>query len=142
MIRYEEFITAEEYMVLRRKVGWCEFALEEAQAGIDNAYMVRCARDENKAIGVVRLLWDGGYIAFLSDVIVDPKYQGQGIGKKLVESIIERVKADMKPGYKVKICLLAAKGKESFYEKFGFSERPNDKLGAGMDQWFEFESAE
>jgi GNAT superfamily N-acetyltransferase len=98
MIRYEEFITAEEYMELRRKVGWCEFALEEAQAGIDNAYMVRCARDENKAIGVVRLLWDGGYIAFLSDVIVDPKYQGQGIGKKLVESIIERVKADMKPG--------------------------------------------
>ena len=142
MIRYEEFITAEEYMELRRKVGWCEFALEEAQAGIDNAYMVRCARDENKAIGVVRLLWDGGYIAFLSDVIVDSKYQGQGIGKKLVESIIERVKADMKPGYKVKICLLAAKGKEPFYEKFGFSERPNDKLGAGMDQWFEFESAE
>ena len=142
MIRYEEFITAEEYMELRRKVGWCEFALEEAQAGIDNAYMVRCARDENKAIGVVRLLWDGGYIAFLSDVIVDPKYQGQGIGKKLVESIIERVKADMKPGYKVKICLLAAKGKEPFYEKFGFSERLNDKLGAGMDQWFEFESAE
>lgn len=142
MIRYEEFITAEEYMELRRKVGWCEFALEEAQAGIDNAYMVRCARDENKAIGVVRLLWEGGYIAFLSDVIVDPMYQGQGIGKKLVESIIERVKADMKPGYKVKICLLAAKGKEPFYEKFGFSERPNDKLGAGMDQWFEFESAE
>ena len=142
MIRYEEFITAEEYMELRRKVGWCEFALEEAQAGIDNAYMVRCARDENKAIGVVRLLWEGGYIAFLSDVIVDPMYQGQGIGKKLVESIIERVQADMKPGYKVKICLLAAKGKEPFYEKFGFSERPNDKLGAGMDQWFEFESAE
>ena len=137
MIHYEAFITSEEYMELRRKVGWCEFVLEEAQAGIDNAYMVICVRDEDKAVGVARLLWDGGYIAFLADVIVDPEYQGQGIGKKLVESIVDRVKSDMKPGYKVKICLLAAKGKEPFYEKLGFSERPNDKLGAGMDQWIE-----
>ena len=109
-------------MELRRRVGWCEFPLEEAQAGIDNSYMITCARDEEKAIGVVRLLWDGGYIAFLSDVIVDPDYQGQGIGKKLVESVIQRVKADMKPGYKVKMCLMAAKGKEPFYEKFGFKK--------------------
>ncbi|MCR5384644.1 MAG: GNAT family N-acetyltransferase [Saccharofermentans sp.] len=140
MIRFTDYITSEEYMELRRQVGWCEFPLEEAQAGIDNSYMITCARDEEKAIGVVRLLWDGGYIAFLSDVIVDPDYQGQGIGKKLVESVIKRVKADMKPGYKVKMCLMAAKGKEPFYEKFGFSERPNENLGAGMDQWFLLEN--
>ena len=140
MIRFTDYITSEEYMELRRRVGWCEFPLEEAQAGIDNSYMITCARDDEKAIGVVRLLWDGSYIAFLSDVIVDPDYQGQGIGKKLVESVIKRVKADMKPGYKVKMCLMAAKGKEPFYEKFGFSERPNENLGAGMDQWFLLEN--
>ena len=136
MIQYADIISSEEYMELRRKVNWCEFPLEEAQAGIDNSYMINCARDNGKAVGVVRLLWDGGYIAFLSDAIVDPDYQGQGIGSRLVESCIARIKADMKPGYKVKMCLLAAKGKESFYGKFGFEERPNDKLGAGMDQWF------
>ena len=135
MIRFTDYITSEEYMELRRRVGWCEFPLEEAQAGIDNSYMITCARDEEKAIGVVRLLWDGGYIAFLSDVIVDPDYQGQGIGKKLVESVIKRVKADMKPGYKVKLTLNSSRGKEPFYEKFGFRERPNEDAGAAMDQW-------
>ncbi len=135
MIRYEKYITAEEYMELRRKVGWCEFPLEEAQNGIDNAYMVVSAREDDKAVGVVRLLWDRGYIAFLSDVIVDPAYQGQGIGKRLVETCIEKIKTDMNPGYKVKMCLLAAKGKEQFYKKLGFDERPNENLGAGMDQW-------
>ena len=135
MIQYNSTITSEEYMELRRKVGWCEFPLEEAQAGIDNSYMVLCARDEGKAVGVMRLLWDGGYIAFLSDVIVDPKYQGQGIGAALVRGAIERIKKDMKPGYKVKFNLMSAKGKEGFYEKFGFKERPNDECGAGMDQW-------
>ena len=97
MIRYVDQITSEEYMNLRKMVGWVQFPLEEAQACIDNAYMVLCVRDDGKAIGVVRLLWDGGYIAFLSDVIVDPSYQGQGIGRKLVESCIERLKNDMKP---------------------------------------------
>lgn len=139
MIRYTDSITAEEYMELRRRVNWREFPLEEAQAGIDNSYMIVCVRDDDKAIGVVRLLWDGGYIAFLSDVMVDPDYQGQGIGRHLVECAIKRVKDDMKPGYKVKMCLMAAQGKEPFYEKFGFEVRPNDRLGAGMDQWFELE---
>ena len=138
-IEFTDHITAEEYMSLRKKVDWCAFPLEEAQAGIDNAYMINCARDEGRAIGVVRLLWDGGYIAFLSDVIVDPEYQGQGIGKKLVESCISRIKAGAKPGYRVKMCLLAAKGKEPFYEKFGFEARPNDRLGSGMDQWIIFD---
>ncbi|MBO4637075.1 MAG: GNAT family N-acetyltransferase [Clostridiales bacterium] len=139
MIHYSNYITSEEYMELRRKVGWCEFPLEEAQAGIDNAYMILCARDGDKAVGVMRLLWDGGYIAMLSDVIVDPGYQGQGIGRKLVEASIQRIKADMKPGYKVKMGLMAAQGKEPFYRKFGFEERPNGRLGAGMDQWFTLE---
>ena len=136
-IKYVDDITPEEYMQLRHDVGWVEFPLEQAKARIDNAYYVLCVREGDRAIGVARLLWDGGYIAFLSDVIVDSDYQGQGIGRKLVESCIIKLKKDMKPGYKVKITLNSAKGKEAFYEKFGFKVRPNDDAGAGMDQWIE-----
>lgn len=46
-----------------------------------------------------------------------PEYQGQGIGKKLVEAVIERIKADMKLGYIVNLNLNSAKGKEPFYAK-------------------------
>ncbi len=139
MIQFVNHITPEEYMDLRKKVGWMQFPLGEAKNCVENAYMILCARDEEKAVGVVRLLWDGGYVAFLSDVIVDPAYQGQGIGRKLVEAVIKRIKNDMKPGYKVKLNLNSAKGKEPFYEKFGFRERPNEEAGAGMDQWLTLE---
>ncbi|MBR4161948.1 MAG: GNAT family N-acetyltransferase [Solobacterium sp.] len=135
MIRYADDISPEEYLELRRKAGWIELPIEQAKAGIKNAYMVQCVRDGEKAIGMARLLWDGGYIAFLSDVIVDAEYQGRGIGRRLVESCIQKLKDDMKPGYKVKITLSSAKGKEAFYEKFGFEVRPHDNCGAGMDQW-------
>lgn len=67
---------------------------------------------------------------------MDAEYRGQGIGRKLVESCIEKLKSDMKPGYKVKMTLNSAKGKEPFYEKFGFRVRPNEDAGPGMDQWF------
>jgi len=29
---------------------------------------------------------------------------------------------------------MATKGKEAFYERFGFVSRPNEKQGAGMQQ--------
>lgn len=141
MIRYVDYVTPEEYMNLRKIVGWVQFPLEEAKACIDNAYMVLCVRDDDKVIGVVRLLWDGGYIAFLSDVIVVPEYQGRGIGRKLVEACLQKLKNDLKPGYKVKITLNSAKGKEPFYEKFGFKVRPNEDSGPGMDQWIIKEEA-
>ena len=139
MIRYTDSITPEEYMELRRKVGWRQFPMEEARNCVENAYMVLCVRDEDRAVGVVRLLWDGGYVAFLSDVIVDPEYQGRGIGRTLVEAVIQRIRDDMKPGYMVKLNLNSAKGKEPFYEKFGFRVRPNEDAGAGMDQWLTLE---
>ena len=49
--------------------------------------------------------------------------------------LINYLKAGMKPGYRVKLNLMSAKGKEDFYEKFCFVVRPNDIFGAGMDQW-------
>jgi len=33
----------------------------------------------------------------------------------------------------IAIGLFSAKGKEGFYNKFGFVERPNEKRGAGME---------
>ena len=135
MIQLEDHITPEEYMDLRRQAGWMEFPPEEARTCVENAYLVLCVRDEDKAVGVARLLWDGGYVAFLSDVLVSPPYQGRGIGRKLVEAVIQRIRDDMKPGYKVKLTLNSAKGKEPFYERFGFRVRPNEEAGPAMDQW-------
>lgn len=39
----------------------------------------------------------------------------------------------MKSGWKIKVILLAAKGRESFYEQFGFVKRPNEREGCGMN---------
>ena len=40
-------------------------------------------------------------------------------------------------GYK--FIITARKGKEPFYAKLGFVERPNEEAGAGMNQWLMLE---
>ncbi len=50
---------------------------------------------------------------------------------------MSKIRGSLKPGYKIMISLLAAKGKEEFYKKFNFIDRPNDAFGCGMHQWIE-----
>lgn len=50
-----------------------------------------------------------------------PEYQGQGIGKRIVNKLLEHVRNTAIPGTGVEVGLTAVKGKEPFYEKFGFS---------------------
>ncbi len=64
-----------------------------------------------------------------------PQYQHQGIGKQLVIRAMDYLNAQRKPGWKIKIVLVAAKGKEGFYQKLGFCSRPNENSGPGMDIW-------
>lgn len=64
-----------------------------------------------------------------------PEYQGKGVGTAMMTQILDYLKSKLEPGYGIQIDLMSAKGKESFYENFGFSIRPRENRGAGMDMW-------
>ena len=131
-------ITPEEYMKLREAVGWGLFPLEEAQAGLSNSY-IWCLRDNEasgRSIGIGRVIWDHGYVMYIADIIVIPEYQGNGLGRVIMEQVMDFIHEQLKPGYKFMVSLCSAKGKDEFYKKFGFVSRPNDDFGPGMHQWF------
>ena len=131
-------VTSEEYMKLREAVGWGLFPLEEAEAGLSNSY-IWCLRDKEasgKPIGIGRVIWDHGYVMYITDIIVIPEYQGNGLGRVIMEQVMDFIHEQLKPGYKFMVSLCSAKGKDEFYKKFGFVSRPNDDFGPGMHQWF------
>ena len=135
MLEYTNVLSAEEYCELRAAVQWQPIAKDQAQSGLDHSdYIVAC-RNADGIVGCARIFWDKGYIAYLADVMVKPEYQGQGIGKQLVESCISYIQGQLKDGWRIKIVIVSAKGKEGFYEKFGFQIRPNANDGAGMQMW-------
>ena len=91
-----------------------------------------CAYDEDKLIGYGRIIGDKTIFLHIHDVMVRPEYQGIGIGTGIMNKILDKVNVyrGVNPG--IRVCLGASKGKEGFYEKFGFVGRPNESLGAGM----------
>ena len=72
--------------------------------------------DKEELIGVGRALADGIDCSYICDVAIDPKYQGMGIGKAIMEKLIEDSKEHQK------IILYSVPKKEKFYEKLGFSK--------------------
>lgn len=135
MITYENNITVEEYNMLRASAGWSVIHPEQIGASLEGSALIVVAKDNGRSVGMARLVWDGGFAALIKDVVVLPEYQGKGIGKILMTQIMDFLKSKLKPGYLIQIDLMAAEGKESFYEKFGFSARPRENRGAGMDLW-------
>ena len=134
MLEYLEQLKVEDYNKLRKAVGWGELPIKQAQIGLEHSnYIIACYLDGN-VVGSARMLWDGGYVAYIADIMVLPEQQGRGIGKQLMERIMNYLYTNLEEGWTIMVVLVAAKGKEAFYKKFGFIERPNDVYGAGMSQ--------
>lgn len=72
--------------------------------------------NEKNLIGVGRALADGADCSYICDIALHPDYHGLGLGKKIVQQLI-----DMSKGHK-KIILYANPGKEGFYAKLGFKK--------------------
>ena len=134
-ITYGNQIGYADYTKLRSSAGWPTICEEQALSGIRSSKFVIVARDGDKTVGLARVVADGGFVAYLADVLVLPEYQKKNIGTEMVSRLEAQVKADMKEGYHVHFVLMAAKDKERFYEKFGFITRPNDDVGPGMAKW-------
>jgi ribosomal protein S18 acetylase RimI-like enzyme len=80
----------------------------------ENSQVTVFVFDDDILIGFGRAISDGAKQAAIYDVAVQPEYQGKGIGKMIMESIMERL-----PG--CNILLYANPGKEDFYKQLGFS---------------------
>ncbi len=77
--------------------------------------MFKClAFDDGKLVAAGRAVADGVDCSYLCDIVIHPERQGSGIGKQLIEKLVE-----LSRGHR-KIILYAVPGREPLYEKFGF----------------------
>lgn len=122
----------EEYNLLYDLVGWGSYDKEISKKALNNTYYSVSIYDENKIIGYGRLIGDGICFMHIHDVMVIPEYQNKKIGTSIMNKLLEKIKEIKKENPDLRVYLGASKGKEGFYKKFGFIERLNADLGAGM----------
>ena len=130
-IKFENSISAKEYNELREKIGWKAHDIKRVEKAIASSKFVKKVIVNNEIIGMARVITDGIY-AFVVDVIISPNYQNQGIGKKLIQELLQEIEKNMKEGETMSVSLISMAGKEEFYEKCGFHKIPYEYTGYGM----------
>lgn len=129
----ENELIYEEYKEIIETIGWNMPSKRLLEKGLKNSITVKYVID-NETVGMARLITDYGYIALVADVMVKPAYQGQGIGKKMMNNLIEQALNSLEAGEQMMIQLLSADGKAKFYEQFGFKNK-REVVEAGMYMW-------
>ncbi|EMW6190809.1 TPA: GNAT family N-acetyltransferase [Enterococcus faecium] len=110
----------DEISELYKSVGWTHYTKDTArlEKAFEQSESLIKRNGEGKIIGVVRWITDCATIAFIQDILIHPRYQRQGIGKALLNEVLEKI-TSYGP---VQIELLTddTEKTKKFYESVGF----------------------
>lgn len=128
----ERIPTVREYCDLRRLVGLSAKTEEAAAAGLPNTRYAVVLEHEGVAIGMGRVIGDGGTAFQVTDIAVLPEYRGKGLGKRIVAALVDWLKANApKSAY---VSLIADGPAKDLYAQYGF--KPTTEHGSiGMYIW-------
>lgn len=99
------------------KVNWRTRVEDEIRLAFSKSTVTLFVYFEAQIIAFGRTVDDGRYYAQLADIIVDPDYQSNGLGKSLVSKINEQLE-----NYHF-VTLTAAPGKGDFYKSLGWKKQ-------------------
>ncbi len=120
-VRLEDnILQAEDFVRLRIETGFAEIPVEHARKALQNGLVNVSALYRGELVGMGRLVGDGAMYWYLQEIIVVPQFQGKGIGRMIVNHLVEYARVNSASGKFTTIGGVSAKGKEPFYEKMGF----------------------
>lgn len=79
----DNVLTAEDFIRLKVAAGFIERPLQQVEKALKNGLFNVSAICDGKVVGMGRLVGDGAMYWYLQEIIVQPEYQGRGIGKIL-----------------------------------------------------------
>lgn len=127
-----KYLPCDQLYNLFKLAGWTEGSetdemLKNFNVPFINSTLVVSAWDNERLVGVVRVLSDKVIRSVIYDLVVDPEYQGQGIGKELVKRCIRH--------YPYTEWLVQTTGNiAGYYEKMGFKTY-NDVVLSIPSKW-------
>ena len=112
-IEYKESpeLAARDFLDLAMRVWPGQYDEDSVQKALRRTTNIT-AWSEGRLVGAVRVLSDGYLFGTIPEILVDPDFQGQGIGRRLMELTWDKSPTSLFLG--------AQPGNEGFFEKLGF----------------------
>lgn len=112
-------LNVEDILYLYNDGGWSSYTkdIDSLIKSIKNSLKVISVWDNDLLVGLIRVVGDGHSIIYIQDILILQKYQNRGIGKRLIEIILDKYK-----NVRQKVLLTDKEEKNIlFYKKVGFS---------------------
>ena len=123
-----EMPSQEQVWDLFQTTGWndtYQLSPQELFRAVSSKWCAISAFDGDRLVGFGRVVSDGKLHAMIYEMIILPEYQGQGIGRQILHLLVQKcLDANIRD-----IQLYCARGNRGFYEKYGFTARPDDSPG-------------
>lgn len=120
-IKRNSEINPNELNELLKTVGWGVNSIEKLENTLKLSWgWITAYNESNELIGFVQILSDGIKHAYILRLVVHKDYQGQGIGTRIVENLMDLLKEN-----KLNPILITKPTEEAFYNKFGFARENN-----------------
>ncbi len=106
-------------------VGWANALLpswlnEKFEIALRNSAWAYTVWDDERLIGLIRIVSDKVMVATVLDLVIHPDYQGKGIGSKLMELSMRKLPHGNWFSH-------TTSNNYRFYERFGFAKSLEDK---------------
>ena len=126
-------LTPELFLELYTSVGWEPPSIEQVAVALTNTLATFTLYDGSRAVGMARLIGDGGMSFYIKDFAVMPIAQAHGAGSLLLETMERYIRQLIGPkAWAVSLELISTPKAVPFYKKHGFEERPCEWDGPGM----------
>ena len=126
-IKHNE-LSAEEFISLWETVWGPGPSLEQTRLAMEHTLFRVSVFDGDRIVAMARMIGDMGLDYYIKDVIVRPEYQGKGIGRLLINDLLQFVNDNGICGTGVFVELCAEPDKIPFYQKFGFDANEAQRL--------------
>lgn len=105
-------------------VGWTKHTNEIIRQVFEASNIIALVKVNGRIIGIGRGMTDGVFNAAIYDVVVHRDFQGQGIAKKMMEFLLDKL------SHVSCVHLISTTGNEGFYRQLGLK-----KLKTGMARY-------
>ncbi|RAK10254.1 acetyltransferase (GNAT) family protein [Halanaerobium saccharolyticum] len=119
--------TVEDYLNIRNNTTLGPRDEAGARKGVQNCWFGVHIKDSEKTVAMGRIIGDGGCTFQITDIAVLPQCQGKGLGKKIMEVLMEYYRENApKDAY---LSLIADGEAKFLYQKFGFKATAPESIG-------------
>ncbi len=121
---------ATDYLRLRVAAGLSAKTAEQAAKGLPNTWFGVTLLHGGNAVGMGRIIGDGGTAFQIVDIALEPEHHGKGLGKAIMSALMDHLNSHAPEG--AYVSLIADGHAKHLYAKYGFEPVMPHSIGMAM----------